>query len=333
MKGTLKMRFEDPWWGLLVLFVLAAMFLKKRFFTRSTIRFPDVSKLKLISSKRTKWLSKIAIIIRLLLLFLIIVTLCKPQKVTVEKEHLAEGVDIMLVVDVSWSMAAEDFKPNNRLEVSKKTIKTFIEKREADRLGLVVFGGVAYTQCPLTTDTSVLLDIVSDITLDMAGDGTAIGMAIATATNRLKDSESKSKVVILLTDGENNRGEIDPITAASLASDLGIKIYTIGVGKEGGARIPYIDPVYGKRLSNQITYLDEEPLKEIAKKTSGQYFRATDGDALNDIYSIIDSLEKTELKTSVYQEFDDYFPTLLKYIFILMILELLITNIFLVIVP
>lgn len=327
------MRFEDPIWFLLLLVLVVAWFLRERFFFRTTIRFSDVSHLKQISNKRTKWLSKAAMFLRFIILILIVLTLARPQKVLVEKEHSAEGVDIMMVVDVSQSMAAEDFKPDNRLAVAKQTIKSFVSRREADRLGLVVFGGEAFTQCPLTSDNTVLLNIIDQVSLGMAGDGTAIGMAIATAINRMKDSQAKSKVMILLTDGESNRGEIDPITAASLAEEMGIKIYTIGVGKEGGAPIPYIDPVMGKVYSSQMTYLDEEPLKDIAKKTKGRYFRATDSDTLQDIYDMIDTLEKTKIKTKLYREFYDYFPTLLTWIFILMLFELLITNVFLVIVP
>jgi Ca-activated chloride channel family protein len=327
------MRFEDPIWLVSFVILVVAWFLRERFFFRTTIKFSDVGQLKQISNKRTKWLSKVAMFLRFFILFLIVIALARPQEVLVEKEHSAEGVDIMMVVDVSQSMAAEDFKPDNRLVVAKQTIKSFVARREADRLGLVVFGGEAFTQCPLTSDNTVLLNIIDQVDLGMAGDGTAIGMAIATAINRMKDSQAKSKVMILLTDGENNRGEIDPITAASLAQEMGIKIYTIGVGKEGGAPIPYIDPVMGKVYSSQMTYLDEAPLKDIAQKTNGRYFRATDSDTLQDIYDMIDTLEKTKIKTKLYREFHDYFPTLLQWVFFLMLFELLITNIFLVIVP
>ncbi|RAP36841.1 aerotolerance regulator BatA, partial [Candidatus Marinamargulisbacteria bacterium SCGC AAA071-K20] len=239
------MRFADPLW-LIALFFIALVFYLRQKKYRATILFSDVKSLKEIATKKTKYISRLVIFIRYLVLILLIVALARPQAVLVERQVSSEGIDILLALDVSRSMAAEDFKPDNRLEVAKITIKDFIEQRETDRVGLVVFGGDAFTQCPLTLDYSILLNLLSKVKLDMAGDGTAVGMAIATALNRLKDSKSKSKIMILLTDGENNRGQIDPISAANLAADLGVRIYTIGVGKEGGAPIPYQDPQFGK---------------------------------------------------------------------------------------
>ncbi len=327
------MRFADPLWFLLFVAVLVAWFLRDRFFYRSTIRFSDVASLKQIATKRTQYFSKLSLVIRLLIFLLIIIALARPQAVLIEKEVSTEGVDIMLVLDVSQSMAAEDFKPDNRLTVAKKTLLDFVQKRDTDRLGLVVFGGDAYTQCPLTSDKGVLSTYLNEVELGMAGDGTAVGMAIATALNRMKNSLSKSKVMILLTDGENNRGEIDPATASQFAKDMGIKIYTIGVGKEGGAPIPYIDPVYGKVYSSQKTYLDEDTLKTIATMTDGLYFRAFDGDGLKDIYEEINALEKTDIMTKHYRDYFDHFPTLLMWIFGLMIVEMCIRNLILVIIP
>jgi Ca-activated chloride channel homolog len=327
------LRFADPLWFLLLVVVCIAWFLRHRFFYRSTIRFSDVASLKQIATKRTQYFSKLALVVRIIIFVLIIIALARPQAVLVEKEVSNEGVDIMLVLDVSQSMAAEDFKPDNRLVVAKRTLLDFVKKRDTDRLGLVVFGGAAYTQSPLTTDKAVLANFLGEVELGMAGDGTAVGMAIATALNRMKNSPSKSKVMILLTDGENNRGEIDPETASQFALDMGIKIYTIGVGKEGGAPIPYVDPVYGKVYSSQMTYLDEDTLKKIAKTTKGLYFRAFDSDGLSDIYDEINLLEKTDIKTKHYRDYFDYFPTFLAWIFALMILELCITNLILVIIP
>ena len=179
----------------------------------------------------------------------------------------------MMVLDTSRSMSAEDLQPDNRLTVAKETMKSFISKRTSDRIGLVVFGSDAFTQCPLTSDYQILSNLFNDIDFAMAGDGTAIGMALATGLNRLKESPAKSKLMILLTDGENNMGEVSPERAAELARDLGVKIYTIGVGQEGGAPVPFFHPVYGKVYSDQLTYLDEETLKSIAQTTQGEYFK------------------------------------------------------------
>ena len=184
---------------------------------------------------------------RLAAIALFIVAFARPRSGTEYQEITSEGVDIMLLLDVSSSMQGEDFKPNNRLFVAKEEIKKFIERRLNDRIGLVVFARYAYTQCPLTTDYGVLLNFVDQVDFGLVEDGTAIGMAIATAVNRLRESESESKIIVLLTDGDNNAGEIDPITAASLATTFDIKIYTIGVGKPGNVMFPYQDPIFGKR--------------------------------------------------------------------------------------
>lgn len=332
------MRFTDPWWLLAFLLLGLVFYLRKKTY-RSTVLFSNVNALKQIAAKKTKYVSRLVIIIRYLILALIIIALARPQAILVEREVSTEGLDILLALDVSRSMAAEDFKPDNRLEVAKLTIKDFIEKRHSDRIGLVVFGGDAYTQCPPTLDYSILLNLLNKVDLDMAGDGTAVGMAIATGLNRLKDSQAKSKVMILLTDGENNRGQIDPISAAKLAADLDVRIYTIGIGKEGGAPIPYEDPQFGKVYLRDyngrvvLTKIDEASLKEIASITNGYYFRATDTESLKEIYAQIDQLEKTEIKTKRYRQYEDYFHALLWIIFALLILEILLGNIFLVTVP
>jgi Ca-activated chloride channel homolog len=332
------MNFADPIWFIALLFLGLVFYLRQNKY-RSTILFTDVGSLKEIAAKKTKYISRLVIFIRYLVLILIIVALARPQAVSIERQVSSEGIDILLAVDVSRSMAAEDFKPNNRLEVAKETIKEFVENREADRVGLVVFGGDAFTQCPLTLDYSILLNLLGNVELDMAGDGTAVGMAIATGLNRLKESKSKSKIMILLTDGENNRGQIDPISAAKLAADLGVRIYAIGVGKVGGAPIPYVDPNFGKVYMRDysgrvvMTKIDEVSLKEISSITDGQYFRATDANSLKDIYDQIDQLEKTEIKTKRYRQYEDYFQPILWLIFGLLIFEILLGNIFLVTVP
>ncbi|RAP27386.1 aerotolerance regulator BatA [Candidatus Marinamargulisbacteria bacterium SCGC AG-343-D04] len=320
------MIFSDPLWLLCLIPLFGMMFFHSRIVLIPTILFSDVSVFKEIEHKSTKYMSFISRYLRYFILILIVLTLARPQSVHIQREMISEGIDIMMVLDVSQSMAAEDLQPTNRLEVAKNTMKTFVSQRQGDRIGLVVFGSDAYTQCPLTTDYDILGGLFDDIHLSMAGDGTAIGMAIATGLNRLKSSDSKSKIMILLTDGENNVGELDPLRAAELARDLGVKIYTIGVGQEGGAPVPFEHPVYGKVYSNYMTYLDEDTLKSISRETNGYYFRAVDSDSLETIYSRIDNLEKTEIKSNQYTEFYDFFPTLLMWILILILLELIVFN-------
>ncbi|MCP5113989.1 MAG: VWA domain-containing protein, partial [bacterium] len=202
--------------------------------------------------------------------------LARPQAGARGVNVSSEGVDIMIALDVSGSMQAIDLKPNNRLEAAKLVAADFIRGREADRLGMVVFAGVSFVQCPLTLDYAVLLSLMDEIKIGMMEDGTAIGMAIVNCVNRLKESEAESKVAILLTDGVNNAGTIDPATAAQVARTVGVRFYTIGVGKEGEALFPVNDPIFGQRFVRQQTEIDEEILQQIAAETGGRYFRATD---------------------------------------------------------
>jgi len=231
-----------------------------------------------------------------------------------------------MVLDVSSSMQAEDFKPRNRLYVAKDEIKKFINRRVNDRIGLVVFARYAYTQCPLTTDYGVLLKFIDQVNFGSVEDGTAIGMAIANGVNRLRESKSKTKVMVLATDGDNNAGEIDPITAANLAAAFDIKIYTIGVGKPGNAMFPYQDPIFGKRYIYQPTRIDEETLKEIAKKTGGKYFRARSGKELDEIYSTIDKMEKTEIKIASHIQYHELFGYFIYSGLLLLVLEMVLAN-------
>ena len=210
-------------------------------------------------------------------------------------------------------MRAEDFKPRNRLQAAKQVIRDFIKNRKNDRLGLVVFASQSYTQCPLTLDYGVLLEFLNQVKIGMIEDGTAIGMAIANCVNRLRESAAKSKVIILLTDGENNAGEIDPITAAKAAAAMKVKIYTIGAGRRGGAPIPFYHPLFGKMYyknpdgSLYLTKIDEETLKQIAQLTGGKYYRATNTEKLREIYEEIGQLEKTKIKTKEYMSYDEKF--------------------------
>jgi Ca-activated chloride channel family protein len=232
----------------------------------------------------------------------------------------------MMALDVSSSMQAEDFKPHNRLYVAKEEIKKFVENRINDRIGLVVFARYSYTQCPLTTDYGVLLNFIDQVDFGAVEDGTAIGMAIANAVNRLRESESKSKIIILLTDGDNNSGEIDPLTAANLAKAMDVKIYTIAAGKPGNAMYPYQDPLFGKRYVYQPTNIDEKTLKDIAERTDGKYFRARSGEELEEIYNVIDDLEKTEVKIASHIQYKELFHYFTYLGLFLLVLEILLAN-------
>jgi len=217
-----------------------------------------------------------------------------------------EGIDIIIALDISSSMLAEDFHPKNRIVAAKEVGKEFISGRKSDRIGLVVFAGESYTQCPLTLDYDMVKEFMDRVDVGAIEDGTAIGMAIATGLNRLRESKVKSKIIILLTDGQNNRGEIDPLTAAQAATPLSVKIYTIGVGSEGMAPYPVQTP-FGVRYQNMEVKIDEELLKQVASITGGKYFRATDADKLREIYRIIDQMEKTEIEVKEYRSYTELF--------------------------
>jgi Ca-activated chloride channel family protein len=252
----------------------------------------------MIQKGKTK--KRLLSLIQYLVIILIVISLSRPQAVQELQEKKIDIVDIVLVIDISSSMLATDFKPN-RLEVVKKTAKNFIKQRDGDRLGILVFAGESFIQCPLTIDKDVLLSLMDEISVaQQSYDGTAIGMAIANATNRLRNSESKSKVMILLSDGSNNAGELDPSTAADLAKQFNIKIYTIGAGTNDD--VSFI-PGRGY-IRNEI---DEESLKNIATQTGGQYFRATNSKALEEIYSRINELERTEVEIKTYTQYKDFF--------------------------
>jgi Ca-activated chloride channel homolog len=238
---------------------------------------------------------------------LLCVALARPRSGVTYEEYLTRGVDIMLTLDCSGSMMSEDFKPDNRLAVAKAVVKDFVQSRPSDRLGLVVFSGQAFTQCPLTLDHGILLTFLDRVRTGMIEDGTAIGNALAISVDRLTKSDAKSKVIVLLTDGQNNRGEVDPLTAAEIARTFNIKVYTIGVGTRGFAMMPVDDPVFGKRYVQVQVDIDEDVLTKIAQKTGGKYFRATDADKLKEIYQTIGSLEKSEVKTRQQVSWNDHY--------------------------
>ncbi len=260
--------------------------------------------------------------LRTIVLILIVFGMARPQTGQSESSIKTEGVDIVLVLDTSSSMQAQDFKPKNRLHVAKEVVKDFVSKRTNDRIGLVVFSAQAISQCPLTLDYDVVRDLVDRVEFGILEDGTAIGVALATACNRLKDTGSKSRVVILLTDGRNNTGMVSPITASQVAKTLGIKVYTIGVGTRGMAPVPINDPVFGTRMVQMEVQIDEETLREIAQITDGEYFRATDSNELMKIYDRIDELEKTTIETKTFTNYTDKFFLFIFPGLILLVLEL-----------
>ena len=295
-------RFASPWGGLLllVLVVLLAV-LMARGRRRASLVFSDTKPLRALPPGLSVRLRHLPAALRVAGLALLVVAFARPQTGRHEEEVLTEGIDIILALDDSGSMRTEDFRPKNRLEVAKDVVAQFVRGRRNDLLGLVVFAANAYTRCPLTLDYDVLLDLLQQVDIaPREEDGTAIGMGLATAASRLKDARGRSKVIILLTDGRNNRGQIDPLSGARLAQAIGIKVYTIGVGTEGEAPYPIDDPILGRRYINVSADIDEKTLQDIAGATGGQYFRATDTQSLHTIFRTIDRMERTELKVRGY---------------------------------
>ena len=296
------MDFQHPWFLLLLAILPLLLIYYRRYGKKqeATIIFSS----EIFFSDNIKYRGKLRYrslrLLQLLILLLLILALARPRKVDKLRETKINVIDILLVLDISSSMLADDFQPN-RLEVVKTTAKQFISSRNGDRMGLVVFAGQSFIQCPLTIDVDVLNNLVDEIAVaDREYDGTAIGMAIANATNRLRDSDSKSRIMILLSDGSNNAGEIDPSTAAIIAKKFDIKIYTIAAGTDQSfSRIP------GRGLiRNEI---DTKTLKEIASETGGKFFRATDKDALIEIYKEIDKLERSEIKVKDYTKYQELY--------------------------
>lgn len=306
---------------LLVIPLLVLWFVRYVRRRTSDIRYSNISLLKSAGAGGRIWAEIVSPGLKLFGLAFLIVALARPQTSSVNTETETEGIDIILTLDISGSMKAEDFKPKNRLHVAKQVISDFIESRTSDRIGLVVFAKESFTQCPLTLDYGILGNFLEDVTFGMVEDGTAIGMALANSCNRLKDSPAESKVIVLLTDGVNNAGEIDPVTAAEIAKTLNIRVYSIGAGKPGPAPYPVDDPVFGKRYVNIENEIDEESLKKIAEITGGRFYRAKDVEGLKSIYEEISSLEKTKIKTKQYLQFKELYMYFLAIGFGLILLE------------
>jgi len=305
----LQFKFLPALYLLLLLPILIGVYVWLQRRGKSSLRYSDLA---LFANLRPAWSVRwrhLPFTLRMICLALLVLAMARPQAGQTEQEVLTEGIDIMLVLDNSGSMAAEDFKPKNRLHVAKETVAKFVAGRQNDRIGLVSFAEKSYTRCPLTLDYGVLQSLLAEVTLaPRTEDGTAIGMGLATAVNRLKDSHAKSRVIVLLTDGRNNRGSIDPATGAALAQALGVKIYTIGVGTKGQAPYPVDDGMFGKRYVYLPADIDEDSLKSIAASTGGLYFRATDSSSLESIFKRIDKMEKTEMKVKKYTRFQEMFP-------------------------
>lgn len=292
------MEFASPkiLWLLAVLPLLVAYYVWRKRQGGASILISTTDSLRTAPRTLRYYLRHIPFVLRIVALSLLIVAAARPQSVEHETKTNTEGIDIVLAVDISGSMLARDFQPD-RLSAAKEVASQFVANRQGDRIGLVVFAGEAFTQTPLTTDQASLQTLLGRLRSGVVEDGTAIGNGLATAINRLRESDSKSKVVILLTDGVNNRGQIAPLTAADIASEQGIKVYTIGVGRNGTA--PY--PVFDERGRELYTVdmkveIDEKMLGEIAEKTGGEYFRATDKSSLVRIYEQIDSMEKSKVE-------------------------------------
>ncbi len=310
--------FAEPLflWLLVLVPGIIVFYILRQQKTSASLQMPGLQPFHKAGKTFRIWLRHVLFAFRALAITLLIIVLARPQKTDKFQNVSTEGIDIILTLDISGSMLARDFKPD-RLEASKNVATEFISGRPYDRMGLVVFSGESFTQCPLTTDHAVLVNLMREVQSGMIEDGTAIGNGLATAVNRIKDSEAKSKVIILLTDGVNNRGEIAPATAADIAKTYGIRVYTIGVGTQGMAPYPVQTP-FGIQYQDMPVEIDEGILKEISSKTGGKYFRATDNNKLVQVYAEIDKLEKSKIDVRQFIRKEEKFllPAIIAFILI-----------------
>lgn len=318
--------FEQPLflYLLLVIPAIIVFYILKQQKTSASLTMPGLDPFADTGNTFRHYLRHVLFGMRTIVLALIIVVIARPQATDKFQDVSTEGIDIILALDISGSMLARDFRPD-RLEASKNVATEFITGRPYDRMGLVVFSGESFTQCPLTTDHAVLINLLREIKSGMIEDGTAIGMGLATAVNRIKDSEAKSKVIILLTDGVNNRGEIAPATAAGIAQSFGIRVYTIGVGTQGMAPYPVQTP-YGLQYQDMPVEIDEAILRDISQSTGGKYFRATDNDKLVQVYAEIDKLEKSKIDVRQFSRKEEKFLIPALAAVILLLLEIILRN-------
>ena len=311
-------RFEDPLFLILLLALPALVYTRTRRnrLRSGAIRYSDVESLKQSDVRHTGRRRHALFVLRVIAIAALVVAFSRPQTGVSSESVNAEGINIILAIDVSSSMLAEDLEPN-RLEAAKAVAAEFVESRPNDRIGLVVFAGDAFTQVPLTLDHSVVVDLLAQMEVGMIEDGTAVGMGLATAVKRLQASDAESQVVVLLTDGRNNTGEVGPVTAGQMAQALGVRVYTIGAGGVGMARIP----VGGRRYANVEVDIDEESLREVAETTGGRYFRATDRESLGAVYEEIDALETTEIEVLNFTSYGELFHYPLAVGLLLLLLE------------
>lgn len=308
------MVWVNSFWFWALLIIPLIIWMQYRYHKRKQIAwltYSDTSDLNSLSGNWRSYGMYTGFGLQLLAILFLVIALARPQKEQVYTERRVEGIDIMLVLDISSSMLAEDMKPN-RITAVKEVASRFVDRRESDRIGIVVFARESFTLVPPTLDYKLLQNQLERIDLGMVRDGTAIGMGLATAVNRLRGSDAESRVIILLTDGENNAGEIDPITAAELAATFGLRVYTIGASTDARtAPYPVRDPVRGTRYHEIRVEIDEEMMRTIAERTDGRYFRATDNESLEQVYREIDQLERTEFEEITYQEFSDHYRAFL----------------------
>jgi Ca-activated chloride channel family protein len=303
---------------------LSAWYYFRKKHHESDVRFSSLVPFADIASTRKERARHLPFVLRMSALALLILALARPQSTSHGENVYSEGIDIVLALDISSSMLAEDFQPN-RIEAAKAVAQDFISGRTNDRIALVIFSAESFTQCPLTVDYAVLRNLIKPIKSGMIEDGTAIGLGLANSVNRLKESKAKSKVIILLTDGVNNRGEIDPITAAQIAASYGIRVYTVGVGTIGEAPYPAQTP-FGIRYQMMPVDLDEKALSQIAELTDGKYFRATDNTTLKKIYKEIDRLEKTRIEVRSYRRFTELFYSYVGLALLLLMVDVAISH-------
>ncbi|OQA91794.1 MAG: von Willebrand factor type A domain protein [Bacteroidetes bacterium ADurb.Bin234] len=320
------MTFHNPEYLFLLILIIPAViwYIRKMYNSDASLLISSNQMLQKIPKSNRLRFMHVPFILRMLSLVFLVLALARPQASNSWRTESTEGIDIVVTLDISGTMMAEDLKPN-RLEAAKKTATEFILSRPNDNIGLVVFSGESFTQCPLTTDHAVLVNLFNAIKYGMIEDGTAIGLGLANAVNRIKDSKAKSKVIILLTDGSNNRGDIAPITAAEIAKSFGIRVYAIGVGSYGMVNIPVQTPL-GIQYQQMDSEFDEESLKNIAEMTGGKYFRATDNNKLRNIYQEIDQMEKTKISVKEYNKKNEEYYLFALAAFLLLLTEILLRN-------
>ena len=318
-------------WLLLLLIPLIVWYIVRLSKMQASFKLASTNAFKGLRPSLKVYMRHLPFLLRVISIALIIVVIARPQSVNSWQETESQGIDIVLALDVSGSMLSQDLQPD-RLQAAKKVAAEFVTDRKNDNIGLVVFAGESFTQCPLTTDHSVLLNLLNEIEFGLIEDGTAIGLGLATSVNRLKESESESRVVILLTDGTNNRGQIAPLTAADMARSYGIRVYTVGVGTTGMAPTPVQTP-FGVRMQNLPVEIDEKTLTEIAAMTGGQYFRAQDTEGLRQVYEEIDEMEKYLISVQNVTQRQEMFLPFALVAMALILIELLLRRTWLRVIP